>query len=134
MYVRPSSLLALPNDFTANNYAMQQNFKTAMAKLAVVGQNKASLTDCSEVIPPPKFNNYNVPASIYPSGKRYNDLELTVRRTIANIWSTIILISLLVPEHTFQANAEGYTWCDDQHRQIHSKSIVSNHLPDITLI
>ncbi len=29
------------------------NFKTAMAKLAVVGQNVENLIDCSDVIPTP---------------------------------------------------------------------------------
>lgn len=33
---------------------MQVNFQTAMAKLAVVGQNVNELIDCSDVIPTPK--------------------------------------------------------------------------------
>ena len=32
---------------------MMNNFQAAMAKLAVVGQDTQSLTDCSEVIPSP---------------------------------------------------------------------------------
>ena len=38
-----------------NNQAlMVSNFKSAMAKLAVVGHNPNRLIDCSEVIPQPK--------------------------------------------------------------------------------
>ena len=33
---------------------MMLNFQTAMAKMAVIGQNVAKLVDCSEVIPIPK--------------------------------------------------------------------------------
>lgn len=62
----------------ADNLGMQSNFKKAMAKMAVIGQNKAALTDCSEVIPSPKFNNFDVPASIYPWGKGFSDLQLKV--------------------------------------------------------
>lgn len=36
-----------------NQALMQSNFKSAMAKLAVVGHNPANLIDCSEVIPNP---------------------------------------------------------------------------------
>ncbi|KAJ7108198.1 Mn peroxidase MNP3 [Mycena epipterygia] len=39
----------------ANNQAkMQTEFKAAMAKLAVIGQNPAKMIDCSDVIPVPK--------------------------------------------------------------------------------
>jgi len=33
---------------------MQTEFRAAMAKLAVLGQNTARMVDCSEVIPVPK--------------------------------------------------------------------------------
>ena len=34
-----------------NQQLMMSNFKSAMAKLAVVGQNTKELVDCSDVIP-----------------------------------------------------------------------------------
>ena len=37
-----------------NQFLMMANFKSAMAKLAVVGQNTRRLVDCSELIPIPK--------------------------------------------------------------------------------
>ena len=36
-----------------NQQLMMSNFKSAMAKLAVVGQDVNSLVDCSDVIPQP---------------------------------------------------------------------------------
>ncbi|KAJ7582953.1 heme peroxidase, partial [Mycena floridula] len=43
---------------------MTSSFAAAMAKLAVVGQNKNALLDCSEVIPVPKFA-FVAPAHLY---------------------------------------------------------------------
>ena len=37
-----------------NQRLMQSNFKSAMAKLAVTGQNVRKLVDCSDVVPIPK--------------------------------------------------------------------------------
>lgn len=37
-----------------NQKLMQSNFKSAMAKLAVVGHNPNNLVDCSEVVPAAK--------------------------------------------------------------------------------
>jgi len=41
-------------DMINNQNLMMNNFKTAMAKLAVTGQNVGKLIDCSEAIPVPK--------------------------------------------------------------------------------
>lgn len=37
-----------------NQALMMENFRNAMMKLAVVGQNTNKLIDCSELIPEPK--------------------------------------------------------------------------------
>ncbi|KAJ7582952.1 fungal versatile peroxidase from pleurotus Eryngii [Mycena floridula] len=54
---------------------MTSSFAAAMAKLAVVGQNKDALLDCSEVIPVPKFA-FVAPAHLPPQ-IRFEDLELS---------------------------------------------------------
>jgi cytochrome c peroxidase len=59
---------ALANDHDA----MRSQFTAAMAKLSVLGQNEALLTDCSEVIPVPK------PATVQPhipAGLSQSDIE-----------------------------------------------------------
>jgi hypothetical protein len=57
---------------------MAASFKTAMAKLAVVGQDTKTLTDCSEVIPPPKFNLAATLPARLPPGKTLKDIEFSV--------------------------------------------------------
>lgn len=49
------------------------SFKSAMAKLAVVGQNKAKLIDCSEAVPNPlpPVNK----ATTFPAGTSHKDLQ-----------------------------------------------------------
>ena len=37
-----------------NQELMMENFRTAMMKLSVVGQDTTKLVDCSELIPDPK--------------------------------------------------------------------------------
>ena len=36
-----------------NQALMMRNFATAMAKMAILGQNEGSLVDCSEAVPVP---------------------------------------------------------------------------------
>ncbi|KAJ6542959.1 manganese peroxidase 3 [Mycena capillaripes] len=57
----------------ANNQAkMQTEFRAAMAKLAVIGQNTAKMVDCSDVIPIPK----PVTGKAHlPAGKSMADIE-----------------------------------------------------------
>lgn len=49
------------------------SFKSAMAKLAIVGQNRAKLVDCSEAVPNP------IPpvkkATTFPAGTSHKDLQ-----------------------------------------------------------
>ena len=54
---------------------MAQSFKAAMAKLAVLGHNPATLIDCSDVVPVPK-PAVNKPAT-FPATTGPQDLELT---------------------------------------------------------
>ncbi|KAF8889952.1 heme peroxidase [Infundibulicybe gibba] len=61
--------------FILNEPLMSSAFRNAMAKMAVLGQNPASLVDCSEVIPPPAFS---IPQIAHlPPGKKLQDLELS---------------------------------------------------------
>jgi manganese peroxidase len=54
---------------------MVSSFKAAMSKLAVLGHNRASLIDCSDVVPVPK-PAVNKPAS-FPASTGPQDLQLT---------------------------------------------------------
>lgn len=53
--------------------AMASNFQTAFSKLSLLGQNKNSLLDCSELIatPPPATQRQ----AFFPPGKRHIDIE-----------------------------------------------------------
>ena len=55
---------------------MMAAFKDAMAKMAVLGQDRSQLVDCSEVIPDPQPVE-NRPH--YPAGFDINDIEQVVR-------------------------------------------------------
>ncbi|KAJ7062171.1 manganese peroxidase 3 [Mycena amicta] len=56
----------------ANQNLMQTNFRAAMSKLALLGQNRASLIDCSDVIPvPPTL----VPRPHLPAGLTMANIE-----------------------------------------------------------
>ncbi|KAF7303599.1 Peroxidase [Mycena indigotica] len=48
---------------------MQTNFRAAMSKLAILGQDRSSLIDCSDVIPipPPLVGHPHLPAGVSPS-------------------------------------------------------------------
>ncbi|KAK7445710.1 fungal class II heme-containing peroxidase [Stygiomarasmius scandens] len=54
--------------FVNNHAKMQSEFKAAMLKLSLVGQNQRQLIDCSEVIPVPRpvTNSPHLPASKTP--------------------------------------------------------------------
>lgn len=55
---------------------MIQKFKAAMEKLAVVGQNTATLTDCSSVIP--TADGIVPPPAQFPDGKTFFDFDISV--------------------------------------------------------
>ncbi|KAJ7829319.1 heme peroxidase [Mycena olivaceomarginata] len=58
--------------FVNDQNLMATNFRAAMSKMAILGQSRADLTDCSEVIPTPK----PVPDSpSLPDGKTPADIE-----------------------------------------------------------
>lgn len=58
---------------------MVQKFTAAMAKLAVLGQDVSTLTDCSDVIPQPKTGAPKI-ASL-PAGTSLDDIEASCDST-----------------------------------------------------
>ncbi|KAF9467309.1 class-II peroxidase [Collybia nuda] len=58
--------------FANNQSKMQREFKAAMLKLSLVGQKKAHMIDCSEVIPKPQ--SLKTRAHL-PAGKKMTDIE-----------------------------------------------------------
>ncbi|KAJ7100803.1 putative versatile peroxidase [Mycena belliarum] len=58
--------------FAANQAKMQREFGAAMAKMAVIGQDKRKMVDCSDVIPIPKPV---VGTPHLPAGKTMGDIE-----------------------------------------------------------
>ena len=56
---------------------MASEFKKAMAKLAVLGQDVSKMVDCSELIPKPK--PLTVPAR-FPAGFSISDVEQGVNK------------------------------------------------------
>ena len=58
---------------------MMSNFKSAMAKLAVVGHNPNTLVDCSEVIPVPPAAKVQV--ANFPAGKSRADVQAACAAT-----------------------------------------------------
>ncbi|TCD65889.1 hypothetical protein EIP91_002049 [Steccherinum ochraceum] len=65
--------------FVNNQQLMVSKFEAAMAKLSVLGQNVAHLTDCSEVIPVPKRAASNV--ATLPPGKTLRDIQASCKRS-----------------------------------------------------
>ncbi|KAJ7105855.1 manganese peroxidase [Mycena epipterygia] len=61
--------------FVNEQESMTTSFKAAMAKLAILGHNRADLIDCSDVVPP-TVNTPVKPAS-FPSTKSAADLQLS---------------------------------------------------------
>jgi hypothetical protein len=60
--------------FVNNQSQMQSAFKAAMLKLSTLGQNRANMVDCSDVIPVPR----PLPAGAgphLPAGARMTDIE-----------------------------------------------------------
>ncbi|KAJ7155167.1 putative versatile peroxidase [Mycena filopes] len=58
--------------FVNNQSKMQTEFRAAMSKMALIGQNRAKMVDCSDVIPVPKPV---VGKAHLPAGKTMADIE-----------------------------------------------------------
>ncbi|TDL19682.1 manganese peroxidase 3 [Rickenella mellea] len=56
-----------------NQKLMQKNFRTAMAKMAITGQDRRRLYDCSEAIPQPK--SFIKKSASFPAGTNAKDLQ-----------------------------------------------------------
>ncbi|KAI0772803.1 heme peroxidase [Trametes elegans] len=65
--------------FVTDETRMATKFQTVMAKMALVGQDASSLTDCSEDIPQPKAALSNV--ATLPMGKTLDDIEASCAET-----------------------------------------------------
>jgi hypothetical protein len=81
---------------------MESSFKTAMAKLAVLGQKSYDLIDCSDVIPVPKPV---VGTAHLPAGSSLKDIESSVwpqifvsYRLTDGVHSASLTHSLLSPQ------------------------------------
>ena len=62
---------------SADHASMVTKFEKVMVKLATLGHNPRTLTDCSEVIPVPKA--VRLPPPTLPAGKTLRDVEAAVR-------------------------------------------------------
>ncbi|KAJ6546368.1 manganese peroxidase isozyme precursor [Mycena sp. CBHHK59/15] len=62
--------------FIANHNTMISKFRASMAKLATLGQVRARLTDCSDVIPVPKTLTTK---PFLPAGKTLKDVDVSCR-------------------------------------------------------
>ncbi|KAF8894150.1 heme peroxidase [Infundibulicybe gibba] len=66
--------------FVNNQAKMQSEFKAAMRKLAVIGQNTKKLIDCSEVIPVPKALAANA-GPHFPPGLSKKNVQQACKKT-----------------------------------------------------
>ncbi|KAJ6577683.1 manganese peroxidase 3 [Mycena capillaripes] len=69
---RDSRTACIWQSFVNNQAKLQSEFRAAMAKLAVIGQNTKNLIDCSDVIPVPKAVTGK---AHLPAGKTMSDIE-----------------------------------------------------------
>ena len=80
---------------------MASNFQQTFSKLSLLGHNKASLLDCSEVIgtAPPATHKQ----AIFPPGKTHADIEQGVRLFLLNRVSTMLTSRVVrdsaLPDH-----------------------------------
>ncbi|KAF7359632.1 Peroxidase [Mycena venus] len=72
LLARDSRTACTWQSFVVDQTGMQNQFKAAMAKMAILGQNKANLIDCSDVIPVPQ----GVTTTPHlPANKTMDDIE-----------------------------------------------------------
>ncbi|KAI0757816.1 manganese peroxidase isozyme precursor [Daedaleopsis nitida] len=65
--------------FITDHASMVSKFERVMVKLATLGHNPRTLTDCSDVIPVPA--NTRLPPATLPAGKSLRDIEAACRAT-----------------------------------------------------
>ncbi|KAI0757808.1 manganese peroxidase isozyme precursor [Daedaleopsis nitida] len=65
--------------FITDHASMVTKFERVMVKLATLGHNPRTLTDCSDVIPVPA--NTRLPPATLPAGKSLRDIEAACRAT-----------------------------------------------------
>lgn len=68
---------------------MVSKFEKAMAKMAVLGQDRNTLTDCSEVIPMARKAKSNT--AYYPPGKCAEDIEHSVCNSAKLLWEYTLM-------------------------------------------
>jgi len=79
---------------------MAEDFRKAMAKLAVLGQNTSQLVDCSEVIPDPIPLPEENSQSVFPAGFSNADVEQAVRYILLSVVILLLSTSFVsVPVH-----------------------------------
>ena len=84
---------------------MSKDFRDAMAKLAVLGQDTSNLIDCSEVIPEPQTLPAANRQSVFPPGFYNANVEQSVPFPFTVLTFLLIILSVSVlahPFHTFQ--------------------------------
>ena len=59
-----------------NQTKLQADFQFIFTAIATLGQDMDALTDCSDIIPAPKAQNFG--ASVFPAGKSLADVEQAV--------------------------------------------------------
>ncbi|KAJ7584950.1 putative versatile peroxidase [Mycena floridula] len=102
LIARDSRTACVWQSFIADHTKMTASFRAAMSKMATLGQNRALMVDCSDVIPVPKPLTKNVPT--FPAGKTRADVQVACRAspfpTLATDKSVLTLnlsILLLIP-------------------------------------
>jgi hypothetical protein len=70
---RDSRTSCLWQSFVTDQQKMNSMFAASMAKLAILGNNRANLVDCSEVLPPPAAPVTKPPT--FPATKSNKDIE-----------------------------------------------------------
>lgn len=74
LFARDSATNCIWQSFAGNQQKVQTEFKAAMLKLSLLGQNKANMIDCSDVIPiPAALPAANAPH--LPAGFQQTDIE-----------------------------------------------------------
>jgi hypothetical protein len=97
---------------------MNSMFAASMAKLAILGQNRADLVDCSEVLPPPAAPVTKPPT--FPATKSNKDIEQACEGTPFPTLSTDRECS-----HRFEsalADRDCFSWTSYHHSSLPRRS------------